>query len=347
MTASEKSVAGFAKQVAKGTINVTDAEFLYLLYTEGGIGPDNQFLPLDQEVGGGAMARSVVKTGVVTSGVFNLIPRPSTLARAFDGLIGEDTISGTGPSYTHTIEHDDADEFAAPYFTFRSAPGNMWGETFQDCRFASIMLQWRAADYLRAQMAVMGGEPVPGVTMTTWLPSTYVDNGPQFIAPISKIELPDGTSAKCIRGTFAGGLVIPLEEQWIVGSYYPDDFSINQRSYIFNLTLKVEDDVLYEKCMYDKDAGGNWAANMFAEANLDFEFTSDVEADTGIPYTININANAQTAASGDANVYWTAQPIGLRSGRQVLLNLTGMFVRGPSGQEPITITATNTDAVAY
>jgi hypothetical protein len=346
MTASEKSYIGFAKQTAKGTPNVTDAEYTYFLFTEGGIGPDNQFLPLDQEVGGGAMARSVVKTGVVSSGVFTAIPRPTMIGNILTGLIGKDTITGTGPSYTHTIEHDTS-EFDAPWYSFRSAPGDIWGETFQDIRMQALTLNWKAADYVRAQLAVIGGLPVPNVTKTAWAPATYIDNGPQFIAPVSTIEIPDGTSAKCLRGTFSAGLQIPLEEQWIVGSYYPDDFAINQRTYVFNLTVKIDDKVLYNKSMYDPDDGALWAVEMFKEADLGFEFVSDVEADTAVPFSLRIDANAQTQASGDANVYWTAQPIGLRAGRQVTLNMTGIFVRGPSAHEPISITLVNTDTPGY
>ena len=346
MTASENSWVGFALQVAKGTINATDAEFDFFLFNEGGIGPDSQFLPLDQEVGGGAMLRSVVKTGVVTSGVFSFIPRPSTLSKMFTGLLGADAITGTGPSYTHTITHA-TDEFSAPFYTWRANAGLIQGETFQDVRMASLSLQWKAADYLRAQLALTGGVPVSKVSTAAWSPATYIDNGPQFIAPVSKIEIPDGTSAKCLRGSFAAGLLIPLDEQWVVGSYYPDGFDINQRTYAFNLTVKMEDATLYNKCMYDPADGGAWAAEMFREANLDFQFDSDTEADTGVPYSIRIDANAQTQASGDANVYWTGQPIGLRAGRQVTLNMTGLFVRGPSGQEPITITSINTDAAEY
>ena len=346
MTAAEKSYVGLAKQSAKGTPNTTDADFNYFLFTEGGIGPDNQVLPLDPEVGGGAMARSVVKTGVLTSGVFSLIPRPTTLGWFLYGLLGNDAITGSGPSYTHALTHE-TDEFSAPYFSVRSAPGDLWGETFQDVRVQALTLSWRAADFLRGQVAMMGGLPTPNVTKASWAPSTYLDNGPQFIAPVSKIEVPDGTSIKCLRGSFSGGLAIPLEEQWVVGSYSPDDFSINQRTYVFNLVCKVEDAVLYNKANYDPDNGAAWTAEMFQEAYLDIQFDSDIEADTGVPYSINLNANAQTAASGDANVYWSAQTIGLRAGGQVIVALTGIFVRGPSGNEPITATLVNTKATAY
>ena len=43
MTASEKSFLGLAEQTAQGTPNTTDAEFNYILYTQGGGAVNNVF----------------------------------------------------------------------------------------------------------------------------------------------------------------------------------------------------------------------------------------------------------------------------------------------------------------
>jgi len=37
-----------------------------------------------------------------------------------------------------------------------------------------------------------------------------------------------------LSGAMTFGMQIPLDEQWITGSYYPDDFDINNRA--FSLT---------------------------------------------------------------------------------------------------------------
>src|SRR5512134_3271477 len=88
MTASENSFVGLAKQTAKGTPNVTDNAFDYFLFCEGGIGPQNVVIPLDQEVGGGALLRGMAKVGVTASGAFNMIPRPNTLGNFLYGAFG-------------------------------------------------------------------------------------------------------------------------------------------------------------------------------------------------------------------------------------------------------------------
>ena len=345
MTASERSYVGLAKQTAKGTPNTTDASFVYFLFSEGSVGPQNLVIPLDQEVGGGAMLRSVIKAGVSSMGAFTIIPRPHSLGHFLLGALGEAaTPTGGPPDYTHVFSMP-ADQFSAPYWTIRSAPGNIWGETFQDCRIASLNLSWRAADYLRGAVTFVGGLPTPNVSMASWSCATYVDKGPQFIAPLSDIELPTATNAKVLSGAIMMGMQIPMDEQWITGSYSPDDFDINQRAFSVTLALKVTDATLYNKMSYDPANGAAWVADMFKEADIKLYFASDQLADTGTPFSLNIAANGESGA--DANLYWSATPIALRAGRQVTMAVTGIFTASAVVAEPITVTLVNTESAQY
>ena len=125
MTAAEGSYLGLAKQTAKGTPNVTDAEFKYLLFNEGSFAPQNAVLPLDPEVGGGALLRDVNKVGVISGGALTFIPRPQTLGMFIQGLLNDCTSTdNTDGSYEHVFDLG-SDQFAAPYYTFRSAPGDL------------------------------------------------------------------------------------------------------------------------------------------------------------------------------------------------------------------------------
>jgi hypothetical protein len=351
MTASENSFVGLAKQNAKsddgGFSAPLDADFDYFLFTQGGIAPNNRYLPLDQEVGGGALLRGLTKVGVVSAGAFEFIPRPLTLGWFLLGALGNAgaaTLAGATSAYTHAFTLG-ADQFAAPYFSFRSAPGNLWGEEFRDVRIANLALTWKAADYLRASMSLMGGTPTPDVDTSGWNALSAVDGGPQFLAPITTIELPTGTAVKVLGGSVVMGLAIPLDEQWITGSYEPDDFDINSRSFTISLNVKVDDKALYEKMMYDPAQGGAWAAEVFREANFTLEFLSDQEAETGYPFGLSIEANGQSGDS--ANVIWSATPAGMAAGKQVTMNLTGTFVADPLAGDPITATLTNTKATDY
>lgn len=349
MTASERSYVGLAKQVAKGTPNTTDASFAYILFSEGSAGPQNLVIPLDQEVGGGAMLRSVIKTGVTSLGAFTIIPRPKTLGLFLLGALGEAAAPVEVPPaptvlYKHTFTMP-TDQFSAPYWTIRSAPGNMWGEQLQDMRLSSLTLSWRAADYLRGAVTFIGGLPTPNVSMVGWDAAAKVDKGPQFIAPVSDIELPTGANAKVLSGAVTMGMQIPMDEQWIVGSYAPEDFDINQRAFSVTLALKVTDATLYNKMSYDPANGAAWTADMFREAAIKLYFASDIKPETGIPYSIDIKANAQTG--NNANVVWSATPIALRAGRQVTMAVTGTFVADPLAGEPITVDLVNIESAQY
>lgn len=345
MTASENSFIGLAKQSAKGALMATDANFAYLLFREGSMAPNNLYVPLDQEVGGGALLRSVIKAGVMSAGQFDIIPRPETLGRILMGILGKDTKTGAGPAYTHTFALPD-DQFSAPYYTFRVAPGNLWGETFKDCRIAALSLNWKAADYVRAQVAVIGGLPTPAVSMTNWGAAAKVDGGPQFIAPVSAIELPTASAVKVLSGSITCQMNIPMDEQWIVGSYTPDDFDINSRVFTISLAVKITDGVLYEKMSYDPEAGGAWAAEMFKESALNLLLKSDTMVTGSTPYSIQFKGNSQAAATGNANINWSITPVALRAGRQVVATMTGT-VLADSARAPIEVVLVNGQSAAY
>lgn len=346
MTAAERSYLGIAKQTAKGTPNVTDAEFSYFLFRAGGVAPNNMFLPLDQEIGGGAMLRDVVKAGITSGGTMDIIPRPTNIGNLLLGAIGNaaspsDNADG---SYSHVFTLP-TDEFDAPYWTIRSAPGGIWGEQLQDCRVAGLVFSFTGARFVEGAATFIGGLPTPNLGMTSWAVSTYLDSGPQFLSPVSDIELPSGTAAKVLSGAIAFGLQIPLDEQFIVGSYSPDAFDINQRTVNITLNLKVDDVDLYEKIMYDPTgSAAAWTAEVFKEGDIKLDLISPENAGTGTggdtPYSLNFDFDVT-----DDNIVWSAAPIALRAGRQVIMQVTGTVLN--SENEPITATLTNTQSTQY
>lgn len=446
MTASERSFIGLAKQSGKGTPNTTDADFAYLLFRAGGVSANSLVLPIEAEVGGGAVGRGMEKVGVQSGGALDFLPRPATLGRLLYGVYGSktvaneagdsprnaadkilplteltlnamedydigiqspptpmvltikgleggasaltgnvviygtdadddpltDTIALDGDEYVDGIEifktvtkvdlparvnvgdkvsigwEDGAykhtfvlptDQFDAPYWTLRSAPGGLWGEQLQDCRVAGLALSFAGARFVEAAATFVGGLPAK-VSTTAWGALAKVDRGPQFISPVGAIELPTGASAKVLSGSVAWGLNIPMDEQFIVGSYSPDDFDITQRSMAISLNVKVTSDELYTKMMYDPAGGADWAAGMFKEADILLRLRSAYEAAVGVPFEINLKASP-----GDDNITWQAAPIGLRAGRQVVMAITGIVTSIASGS-PMTAELIN-DVAAY
>ncbi len=341
MTASERSILGFARQTVKGTPNVTNGEFKYLLFTQGAFAPNNSVLPLDQEVGGGAMLRDMVRVGVVSGGTLEFIPRPKTLGEILCGVIGvpaSEAVAGQAGAYKHTYTLP-ADQFTAPYYTVRSAPGGLWGEQFPDCRFSALALEFRAANFVRGTFGVLGGMPTR-VDHSAW--AAAADGGPQFLTTVSDIELPTATDLKVLGGSFTAGLAIPLDEQWIVGKYEPDDFDINSRAYSITFNVKIADAALYSKMSYDPAGGNAWVADLFREANFKVEFNSNkVISATTTKYSLAIKGNGSSGSA--ANVVWTAAPVGIRAGRQLTMAVTGVFL-GVSAGSPITVELINDEA---
>ena len=277
----------------------------------------------------------------MSGGAMEFIPRPQMLGHLLYGALGKTVPAPDGTGFKHTFTLG-TNQFDAPYFTLRSAPGNMWGEQLQDQRVSALGISFRGADFVRATAAFTGGLPTK-VATTTWSPATKVDGGPPLIAPLSKIELPTGSAAKVIAGSFMAGMAIPMDEQWIVGSYSPDDFEILSRAFSLSFTMKVVDATLYSKMMYDAAGGSTWTAAMMREADIKLELVSDITYDTGKPYKLVIKANGNSGNS--ANVVWSVAPIGIRAGRQILMNVTGMFIADPSGAiEPITVELYNNKA---
>lgn len=337
MTQAEGSFIGIAKQTGQGTPNTTDADFKYMLFRTGGVAPNPVIIPLDQEIGGGAMLRDVVKVGVTSGGGLDIIPRPQTLGDLLYGALGDiSTNDNLDGSYTHTFTLP-TDQFDAPWFTVRSAPGDVWGEQFQDVRVSGLVISFAGARFIEGAVQFIGGLPTK-VSTGSWNALAQVDDGPQFLSPIGDIEIPTATDVKVLSGSVAFGLAIPLDEQWIIGSYSPDDFDINQRSMVITLNVKVTDDVLYTKMMYDPASGSAWLADIYSESDIKIYMASPTEAASGQPFELDMNAY-----SAGSNIKWTATPIALRAGRQVVMRMTGVVVN-VAGQEPVTVVLTNQES---
>lgn len=343
MTAANSSLIGIAKQTGKGTPNVTDASFDYLLFKEGALGVIPSFLPLDQEIGGGALLRNVLKVGVMSGGQLAIIPRPKTLGHFFYGITGAvNSVDGLDGSYEHEFTLND--QFSAPWYTVRSAPGNLLGEQLSDARIAGLTLAWRAARFVEGSVSMQGIGVPQKVSTATWNAAAQVDGGPQFLAPLGTIELPTATPAYVTAGSFTAGIAMPVDQQWVVGSYSPQNLSITQRAYVLSLAIKIEDAALYSKIQYDPAGGNAWVAAVMKEANFKVEFASDIEAAEGKPYMFAIAANGQSGA--DANVSWSAQPIAMQAGRQLIMAVTGTFLASPDGSTPLALTLVN-DTASY
>ena len=437
MTAAENSFLGFAKQSVKGTPITDDSAFMYALFTQGSVAPSNVVVPLPSEVGGGAMLRNMIKTGIMSGGAMEFVPRPQILGHILyaatgkveseqnanmgdvlaetaltvgaqsayttglsnpgepayataqittlggSAFTGDAVIHGTSDgttvvsdtlslvngavtigtqlfqtitsidlpawvtegdkisvgfadgSYTHEFSLG-ADQFDAPYYTVRSSPGNLWGEQYQDCRFNALMMEFRGGGFVSGAAGIVGGLPKK-VATTSWAALGKVDSGPQLVAPVSAIELPSGASASVLSGSFTAGMSIPMDQQWVVGSYSPDGFDITSRAFALSLNIKISDGALYSKIMYDPAGGSEWTADLFREADIKFELKSNQLAGIKKYHSFSVAGNGKSGS--DANVVWSATPISLRAGQQIVMNVTGIFLADAT--QPVKLTLVN------
>lgn len=344
MTAVEGSYLGLAQQSAFGS--EATSGFKYMLFRRGSFGPNNVVLPLGPEVGGGAFERSVVKVGVTTGGALQFTPRPDTIGEILAGTLGDAAVSGTAAPYTHTFTLG-TDEFSVPYYTYRLNPGGIsnWGEVYPDCVVSGFSLDWRAPGFVNGTVAVIGREPSIEAA-SGWSPT--IDDGPQFLtAADSAIELPTSTAVKVLAGSFAIANIIPLDQQWVVGADSPGSLDIVHRTAMINLVIKIDDKTLYEQMLYDPASSGAWVAKMYRESDFLLKMESDQIAGGTTPHSITIKANGQTEASGDANVIWTATPLDLIAQRQIVMNVSGMYIASPTVDETIEIELVNDIATDY
>jgi len=299
-------------------------------------------LPLDTEVGGPSpLIRDMVKTGVFGGGQVEFIPRPDIIGTILTGVIGKD-VSTAVPSATGAFKHVidfKTDPFDVDYYTSVHAPGGLWGDQLADCRLTALGLNWRAANFVRGTLGVSGGLPSKVTTPTGAIP----DSGVPFLTVMAGIELPTATALKVLAGSFVAGNSIPMDEQWVVGSYSPDAFDIVSRAFAIQLVVKITDATLYSKMMYDPAGGSAWAASLFREAHFKLQFNADKMVGTGTPVPTSLIIKGHSTVD---NVVWSADPIAVRAGRQIIMSMTGMFLATDAGS-PITVELTNATALAY
>jgi len=332
MASAENSYVGFAKQSAKGTPATTG--FGYFSFSRGGIGPQNQYISPDQEIGTGGLPTDLEKGGVFSAGAFEFTPHAHNIGHWLTGVLGESAAPvADGTGYKHTITMK-TDVFDTPYYTFHSKPGNLWGEEFDDCRIAALTLSWKAADYVRAQAAVIGLAAAGGSVLTAAAP----DVKPTFIAPVSVIT-GLGETLKVLRGSVSFGAQIPMDEQWITGAYYPDGVDITARQIGISLLLKISDATLYNKMQYDPAGGSAWLAGIFKD-DIEVDFYSSQTYDTGKKYGIKIIPDAATIA-------WTAQPISLQAGKIVTMLANGVVLKPSGSTEPVVVELYNDTSTQY
>ena len=181
------------------------------------------------------------------------------------GILDKDTVTHdvANSTYSHKFTHN-TDEFDAPWFTGRQAPGQLWGEIYPDMRMSPAWFSlWRAARFVEAEAAFVGaGVPSKAAALTGWSPADLPGWRPAVPGPLGTIELPTSTAAAVTSGALAMSLTQPVDDKMIVGSYSPATLDIVRRTYVLSLVLRIEDGTLYNKMQLDPAGGTAWVAKL-------------------------------------------------------------------------------------
>ena len=136
--------------------------------------------------------------------------------------------------------------------------------------------------------------------------------------------------------TIANGLAV--DENFVVGSYYPQDIDVLTRVITIELVVLVTGITVYQKAMYDPASGVAWDPAVWSTSQVDhltFKSADNIPSQA-VPYSLNVNVEEAD---------WVAAPIAMRGTDNVLVRLTGT-VKEPSANDPVTLTLINT-STAY
>ncbi len=338
MAGASKSYLGIGQQTAKGALQETDPNFHYFRFTRGGMGINNRYIQSEVEVGADALPSDMQKAGVSSAGGFEFIPRAASIGWLLKAHFGAPAAAvADGAGWKHVFTLSTTDQFAVPYNTVRQAPGRLYGETYKDCIVNTLAFQWKAADYIRGAFGIVGG--LPANEDIDWA-APVLDSSPTFIAPVTTITWPGLTnSPKVLGGSVTFSADVPLDEQFITGSYAPDDIEITSRQAQLAFQMKLDAE-LARKVYFDPAAGANWVAEMMANAQVAIAFKSVSSYAAGKNYQMKIGFNGDAA---NPNVKWAAQPLQLQAGRNVMINVTGTILSNGAGT-PLSIELYNTQA---
>lgn len=329
---------GLAKQTAKGT-PAAETGATWFLATDQSAGAQPRIRQLPFEMGAGTLGRGLVKTGVSGMAALSGVPRPESLGHILLGLLGEVTSADQTGYYTHTFKINTTDPVDVPYYTAFREVGNAFGEQVDDVRVAALTMDMAATNFVTGDFALAGITPALVTDTSGWTPDP--DDSPRFVACSGavKVETGDTITTLPVRAaslTFANGLAV--DENFVIGSYYPQDIDVLRRVITVELVVLVKDIALYRKAMYDPAEGSSWLPDVFETSqveHLTFKTAENIPGQA-VPYSLAVTVE---------KAHWVAAPISLRGTDNVLVRLTGSVVQ-TDGADPITVVLTN-ETTAY
>jgi hypothetical protein len=301
------------------------------------------------EVGGVPITDGAHRLGAYYASVADLVPRLEEevgwLLYAACGSVSTASDTPESGLYTHIFKMDASNYLALKWLTVRRViPGPEGGADSGlqalDARIASLMLNFAAAARLTSRITMLGRKPSYSDDVSGWTWAGEPE-GPTSI-PVAPGEggyfkIPDfqagALPSQLVRVTL-GNTVSQPQQEFIIGSPYPDDFASLYRNIALEVDYKWEDEDLYLQLEANAGTGASiaWSPVVFEG---DFAVREESPANiTGKsnPYSIEVTAQ---------RVIWAAAAAPEIAGVNILrIPLRGMVAR-PSSGDAFTVKVVN------
>lgn len=274
--ASQAGEWGFAPQAAKvgnGTFTPGSYTWRRMPVLTANVGPVQLQDVLPPEIGGVIAPRGAYKRGTFVGGSLDMLPRVENvlgfLLYAACGQVSTitgkdlDGITSTNVN-SHLFSFNTSDSAFQPWMAVRRLiPGAVAAdrllESGYDCKVTGASIIIPASGKPLVRMGVVGRAWVEEEDPTLVWNNSYEDGG----------TIPESCSGYVTLGADApkvlqctidliNGLTNPQQE-FILGSYYPDDFAALSRAMSIRVMIKWENPDLYQKAVTGGAAGTTWS----------------------------------------------------------------------------------------
>jgi hypothetical protein len=293
------------------------------------------------EVGGVPLPDGAHKLGAYYASAVDLVPRlEDDIGWLLYAACGSaSTVSNVPESglNTHIFRMDTSDYLALKWLTVRRVipgpeSGSPSGLQSLDTRIAAVMFNFAAAARLTARMTLMGCTPSYSDNVAGWTWDAEPEGLTSIpVAPATGgyFKIPDfqagALPSQLVRVTL-GNMVTQPQQEFVIGSPYPDDLVSLYRNVAIEVDYKWEDEDLYLQLEAN---GGTGASIPWSPAVFEGDFAVREESPANIssknyPYSIEITAE---------RVIWTAAAAPEIAGVNIVrVPLRGMVARPSSGE---------------
>lgn len=343
---------GFGPQVGKGSDATTFYRFR-VLSVQGGANDLTE--PMPPEISGVPMVDGAHKLGTFFANQVDLIPRLENdfgwLLYAICGNVS--TIADTPEAglNTHIFRMDPSNMLGLKWVTVRSITpaaegGAESGTQGNDVRIANMIANFVAAARFTARVAMVGREPKFSDNVTGW---TWADEPEGYESVATSINTVGGwwmpawqvnkLPTQSVRVTLGNQLTTPQQE-FILGSPFPDDLIGLYRNMVIEAVYKWEDEDLYLQLAANGGTGAeiDWDPAIY-ESSVVIKVASDADIPGhSNPYSIEIDAPRV--------IWYPSAPPAMAGLNLIQLPVTGIVARPTDGSDPWQIRLVN-EAAGY